>query len=471
MSLSQLFNISTLQQLSISSNRLGGDIPATLEGCVMLEELYLEGNLFQRRIPSSFNALKSLAHLDLSNNNISGSIPSFFDGFSLIAFLNLSHNKLGGKVSREVLFSNLSALSVVGNLELCGGKGRYGSVYKGVLESVEHIVAVKVLNVEIHGVNKTFLAECETLRNIRHRNLIKIITACSTINFKGNNFKALVFEFMTNGSVDNCEKLHHHNHASIIHSDIKPSNILFDEDFVAHIGDFGLARFPYATSGNFNQAQMSSPGVHGTVRYVPPEYGVGGDVSIEGDVYSYGILLLEIFSGKRPTEGSVLVDAGSNLHNYVRKALPERVMYIADPGIIVDHEELGLTGNQSYNRTTKEVCLALIFEEGILCSEVMSQKRIDISVAIKQLQAAKDTLLKRRHDLPCIRQEWSAFLSLASPDPVKQISDRNFYGVNYQKSGTQLDVDFPLTPFFSWLLVKINTWILLKVVTAFPILV
>ncbi|KAL8112636.1 hypothetical protein AgCh_020082 [Apium graveolens] len=84
------------------------------------------------------------------------------------------------------------------------GQGGYGSVYKGILESesLQQIVAVKVLNVEVHGANKNFLAECEMLRNIRHRNLIKIITACSSTDIKGNDFKALVLEFMKNGSLD-----------------------------------------------------------------------------------------------------------------------------------------------------------------------------------------------------------------------------------------------------------------------------
>ncbi|XP_074342800.1 uncharacterized protein LOC141680484 [Apium graveolens] len=285
-------NIGSFKQLvglDVSYNKLTGDIPPTLYECLMLEELYMVGNHIQGKIPSSFKTLKNLAFLDLSNNNISGSIPSFFDGFHLI-FLNLSHNKLEGQVSKEGLFSNISAFSIIGNLELCGGiqalhlracpvkvsrnekktfslgmililvlvplgillaclilifnrrgnftklndlipilkdtqypklsyqdlllatnefspnnlidEGRYGSVYKGALESAKHTVVVKVLKLEVHGANKSFLAECETLRNIRHRNLIKIITACSSINHKGNDFKALIFEYMTNGSLD-----------------------------------------------------------------------------------------------------------------------------------------------------------------------------------------------------------------------------------------------------------------------------
>ncbi|XP_074345835.1 LRR receptor-like serine/threonine-protein kinase EFR [Apium graveolens] len=506
-------NIGRFKQLvglDVSYNKLTGDIPATLDGCLMLEALYMAGNHFQGKIPSSFKALKNLAILDLSNNDISGSIPSFFDDFQM-EFLNLSHNKLGGQVSKRGLFSNVSAFSIIGNLELCGGvqalhlstcsvkvsrnkkkpfalrvililvlvplgillaclafifyrrqnskelngpipgfedsqypklsyqnlllatngfsadnllgEGRYSSVYKGVLESVEHTVAVKVLNVEIHGANKTFLAECETLRNIRHRNLIKIITACSSIDHKGNAFKALVFEFMTNGSVDNwlhpspsyqgnernltllqrlniaidvalgVDYLHHHGHSSIIHSDIKPSNILLDENFVAHIGDFGLARFSFATS-DANPAHMSSTGIRGTVGYVPPEYGMCGEISAEGDVYSYGILLLEMFSGKRPTESSISMNNDKDLHDYVRKTLPQRVMDIVDPRIVPYQEEHGSNVNQPYSRAVIEVCLASIFEVGILCSEENPRKRINVSVAIRLLNVARDKLLQ-----------------------------------------------------------------------------
>ncbi|XP_063942070.1 probable LRR receptor-like serine/threonine-protein kinase At3g47570 [Daucus carota subsp. sativus] len=509
-------SLKILIQLDLSYNKLTGDIPASLGDCVMLEELDMNANLLQGTIPSSFKDLKSLANLDLSNNSISGSIPRFFEGFHLLIFLNLSHKKLGGELPERGLFSNISAFSVSGNLELCGGiqalhlpacpvkasrnkrktfspriililvlvplgilsaclalfyyrrqnskkfndpvpvlkdtkylkvsyqdlqlatnefspnnllgEGRYGSVYKGVLESVDHIVAVKVLNFEVRGANKSFLAECETLKNIRHRNLIKIITACSSTDFKGNDFKALVFEFMTNGSLDSwlhpstsyqgyernlsllqrlnisidvalgVDYLHHHTHASIIHCGLKPSNILLNEDFVARIGDFGLAKFCFAaaTTSDVNQSQMSSTGVRGTVGYVPPEYGMFGEISAEGDVYSFGILLLEMFSGKRPTDSSIITDNANDLHDFVRKALPQTVMDIVDPRIILDQEEHGMTINPSYSRAVVEVCLASVFEVGILCSEVTPGKRIDISVAIKRLHLARDKLLQRR---------------------------------------------------------------------------
>lgn len=163
----------------------------------------------------------------------------------------------------RISYQDLRLATIDFSLNNLLGKGRYGSVFKGNIESLQKIVAVKDLNVGVHGADKNFLAECEVLRTIRYRNLIKIITACSSTDNKGNDFKALVFEFMTNGSLDNwlhpslsdqgdernltlfqrlnvaidiglaLDYLHHHCPTKIVHCDIKPSHILLDEEFVA----------------------------------------------------------------------------------------------------------------------------------------------------------------------------------------------------------------------------------------------
>ena len=92
------------------------------------------------------------------------------------------------------------------------GSGSFGSVCKGVLNQEEMLVAIKVLNLQTKGATKSFMVECNVLRNVRHRNLVKILICCSNINYNDNEFKALVFEFMTNGGLDmwlhpitNCE--------------------------------------------------------------------------------------------------------------------------------------------------------------------------------------------------------------------------------------------------------------------------
>ncbi|XP_077225778.1 putative LRR receptor-like serine/threonine-protein kinase At3g47570 [Tasmannia lanceolata] len=184
------------------------------------------------------------------------------------------------------------------------GTGSYGSVYKGILSRIENVVAVKVLNLHLRGASKSFIAECNALRNIRHRNLVKIITSCSSIDFGGNDFKALVLEFMPNGSLEKwlhskldgqhqlgslnfikrlniaidiasaLDYLHHHCHTPIAHCDLKPSNIFLDEDMNAHVGDFGLAKFYPRIIQSSSKDQSSTTGLKGTIGYIAPDFQV-----------------------------------------------------------------------------------------------------------------------------------------------------------------------------------------------------
>ena len=156
------------------------------------------------------------------------------------------------------------------------GAGSFGSVYKGkiTVNGQDAAVAVKVLNLMQRGASQSFVAECNTLRCARHRNIVKILTVCSSIDFQGRDFMALVYEFLPSGNLDqwlhqqtmeedgeqksleliarlyiaidvasSLDYLHQHTPVPIVHCDLKPSNVLLDCDMVAHVGDFGLARF------------------------------------------------------------------------------------------------------------------------------------------------------------------------------------------------------------------------------------
>ena len=101
------------------------------------------------------------------------------------------------KISYKMLYDGTGGFSS-NNLI---GSGSFGSVYKGTLNHNE-VVAVKVLNLLHKGASKSFMAESLTLSNIRRRNLVKIVTPCSNIGYHGNDFKALVFEFMENSSLE-----------------------------------------------------------------------------------------------------------------------------------------------------------------------------------------------------------------------------------------------------------------------------
>ncbi|XP_058110878.1 probable LRR receptor-like serine/threonine-protein kinase At3g47570 [Magnolia sinica] len=265
----------------------------------------MEGNAFQGTIPQSLSTLRGIQELDFSRNNLSGRIPEYLESFTSLQKLNLSFNDFEGQVPIQGVFENASGISVIGNGKLC--------------------------------------RECEALRNVRHWNLIKILASCSSIDFKGNDFKALVFEYMLIGSLEEwlhpkvdekhqprtlnliqrlniaidvayaLDYLHHHCQTPISHSDLKPSNVLLDNDMVAHVSDSGIARFlSVAVDDQFSTNKTNSIAVKGSIGYVAPEYGMGGNVSTSGDVYSYGILLLGLFAGKRPTED--MFKDGLSLH-------------------------------------------------------------------------------------------------------------------------------------------------------------
>lgn len=200
------------------------------------------------------------------------------------------------------------------------GEGGFGRVYEGILEDGER-VAIKVLKRDDQQGTREFLAEVEMLSRLHHRNLVKLIGICT----EGHS-RCLVYELVPNGSVEShlhgsdkgasrldwdarlkialgaaraLAYLHEDSSPRVIHRDFKSSNILLEHDFTPKVSDFGLARTALG-EGN----EHISTRVMGTFGYVAPEYAMTGHLLVKSDVYSYGVVLLELLTGRKPVDMS-----------------------------------------------------------------------------------------------------------------------------------------------------------------------
>ncbi|XP_077218626.1 protein kinase superfamily protein isoform X2 [Tasmannia lanceolata] len=202
------------------------------------------------------------------------------------------------------------------------GEGGFGRVYKGVLSDGTP-VAIKKLTSGGHQGDKEFLVEVEMLSRLHHRNLVKLVGYYSNRDSSQN---LLCYELVPNGSLEawlhgplgaNCPLdwdtrmkialdaarglayLHEDSQPCVIHRDFKASNILLENNFNAKVADFGLAK--QAPEGRTNYL---STRVMGTFGYVAPEYAMTGHLLVKSDVYSYGVVLLELLTGRKPVEMS-----------------------------------------------------------------------------------------------------------------------------------------------------------------------
>ncbi|KAI9074187.1 hypothetical protein K1719_043841 [Acacia pycnantha] len=339
----------SLESLDLSKNYLSGVIPKSLESLVYLKYINLSYNLLQGEILNGGSFESFSADSFVMNKGLCGKPQLLVQPFFL------KHRKGHVNDSTNTDLINFGTTTRISYYELLRGtnefdesnllgRGSFGSVYKAVLLNGK-IVAVKVFNSSVERSLNSFENECAALYSLRHRNLTKMIS-----DYSHGEFKSIIMEFMSNGSLHKwlhsnnyfldilqrlnimidvaatLEYLHHGSPIPIVHCDLKSSNILLDEDMVVHLSDFGIAKLL-----GENQMEIYTKTL-ATIGYMAPEYGSEGVVSFKGDVYSYGICLMEILITKKPTDEMFV--QGLSLKDWVSKSTPHSIINILDANLL-----------------------------------------------------------------------------------------------------------------------------------------
>lgn len=459
-----------LEELYLAHNNLSGQIPTTLQNMTSLSQLDISFNHLSGQVPMQGVFAKSTGFLFVGNDRLCGGVQelhlpacpvhsrkhrdmkrravliiiistgslfcvmlvllSFYwrrkkgprDTAMAGAAVSLLDDKYP-KVSYAELFRGTNGFSGSNLI----GRGRYGSVYKGTLSltNVETQVAVKVFDLQQSGSSKSFVVECEALSKIRHRNLISVITCCSSTDSEQNNFKAIVFEFMPNQSLDKwlhdldpdsdasgpvpgltllqrlniavnvadaMDYLHNNCEPPIVHCDLKPGNVLLNADFVACVGDFGIAKILSDSDGDPVTNSSTFTGIRGTVGYVPPEYGECRQVSSCGDVFSFGVTLLEMFTGKAPTDA--MFKDGLTVQGFVEIAFPEKLMDIVDPVLLSTDERFARKPrHRSVGGKEIENAIASVTKLALSCTKLTPSERKPMGDAAAEMRKIRDRYL------------------------------------------------------------------------------
>uniref|UniRef100_A0A0E0KXZ9 Cysteine-rich receptor-like protein kinase 2 n=1 Tax=Oryza punctata TaxID=4537 RepID=A0A0E0KXZ9_ORYPU len=310
------------------------------------------------------------------------------------------------------------------------GQGGYGSVYKGVLLDGREI-AIKRLFFNTRQWADQFFNEVRLVSQVQHKNLVKLL-GCS---IEGPE-SLLVYEYLCNTSLDHylfdafkktaldwerrfeiilgtaegLSYLHNASEIRIIHRDIKASNILLDERFRPKIADFGLAR-------NFMEDQSHlSTGLAGTFGYMAPEYIVHGQLTEKADIYSYGVLVLEIITGRKSHNSVASSAEGHSLLSLIWKHYNEgTLMELLDPNL--------------REQCTDEGALK-VFHVGLLCAQASPNLRPPMWKVVEML-GSRNKELPRPTQPPFINIKGSNAKSDSSgSSSLKSNSDKSPFSLN-----------------------------------------
>ncbi|KAJ0018013.1 hypothetical protein Pint_10033 [Pistacia integerrima] len=434
----ELANLKNLSSLDLSQNNLVGIIPESFANLSTLKTLNLSFNHLEGHIPET-GIFRSINASDLQGNPaLCGT--KFFKSCSMRSSHQLSNKTklillvLGSVSILLVLVFVISilyrytkkrkeervkdpepdltsalTLKRFDRSELENATGSFGennilgtsslsTVYRGQLEDGQ-IIAVKRLN--LHQLSaesdKLFYREAKTLRKLKHRNLVKVLGYA----WESGKLKALVLEYMENGNLESIiheagvdksrwtmskridvfisiatalDYLHSGYDFPIVHCDLKPSNVLLDAEWEAHVSDFGTARMLGVHLQG--ESSISSSAFKGTIGYMAPEFAYMRKVTTKVDVFSFGIIVIEFLTKRRPTGLNEEDGMPISLCQLVEKAMAGRIngiLRITDPTLAMNISEMQVQ------------VLEELFKLALICTNPNPEDRPDTNEVLSYL--------------------------------------------------------------------------------------
>ncbi|KAF8389249.1 hypothetical protein HHK36_025942 [Tetracentron sinense] len=374
----ELSKMESIQEIDLSSNNLTGKIFPQLSNCISVRLINFSNNSLEGQLPDSLGNLQNLESFDLSSNSLSGKIPISLNKCTSLTFLNLSYNNFDGLIPTGGIFNSITYLSFLGNIHLCGS------------------VSGKVI--------------CQKRRNWIHSQMFLIIvpTIISALAFLSTIYCVIRFQCIKGIISSRKDEILSRsapelkqNFPRVAHSELSEATGGFD-----HLPDFKAFVLPYMANGSLearlyphsetglgsgssdlsliqrNMGNSTANMLHGSIGYIAPEYGFGMSSSTKGDVYSFGILVLEMVTRKRPTNDMFV--EGLSLHKWVKRHYHGRVENIVDTSLMRAAKDQPVEVKKMW-----EVAIGELIELGILCTQESPSTRPTMLDAADDLDRLK----------------------------------------------------------------------------------